>query len=396
MNLNFKAVIVGAIVALCLAPFLDVLIFSILGGLVVGLWIADSYLDGAINGTISTFITSIIFFPVLLLIYHLSMFYLQPLETTLLWIICILLGGLGAIIGVSIRKLIITMQKWRLKSKLKDNGYLLCTKCGEHYELKDDETPKEYAKCECGGKFEYKKPVKSDKKSEDLDNSSIRIRIIAILSGTIILFLFSLFFNGEVHFSIILAGFITSFIAGGRYKDGIFNCAVASLIGGILILISSSYLGYSVGYFGYSIDNMTNMAAYAYGFIQDGIACVIGGIIGIYIKNRRRDKGVLKGIFVCEKCKSYYELPPGETPENYDLTCECGSRMIPAKKTSLIVLVIGYIFAISGGFIGLFIGWYLYTRDNPNAKFHGRNIIIISAISIIIGIFLFFLYPNYK
>jgi hypothetical protein len=62
MNLNFKAIIVGALVALCFAPFLDVLIFSILGGLVAGLWIADNYLDGAINGITSTFITSLIFF----------------------------------------------------------------------------------------------------------------------------------------------------------------------------------------------------------------------------------------------------------------------------------------------------------------------------------------------
>lgn len=377
MNLNFKAIIVGAFVALCLAPFLDVLIFSILGGLVVGLWIADNYLDGAINGIISTVITSLIFFPVLLLIYYPTMFSLQPLETTLLWVICILLGGLGAIIGVSIQKMISAMQKWRLKCK----GYLLCTKCGGYYEIKDDETPEDYAKCECGGKLEYKEPVKSDKKSEDLNKSSFRIRIIAITVGAIIYCLVP--FN----FLVPLAGFVTSFIAGGRYKDGIINSAVAVYIGG-LFLIFSEFLGYSI----YGIDYMS-MSEWGISLIPVIIASIVGGIIGIYIKNRRKDKGVIKGTFVCDKCKSYYELPPGETSDDYDLTCECGGKIRHAKKTSLIVLVIGYIFAISGGLIGLFIGWYLYRMENPNAKFHGRNITAIAIISIIIGLFLFFSHP---
>nr|WP_319372842.1 hypothetical protein [uncultured Methanobacterium sp.] len=344
----------------------------------VGLWIADNYLDGAINGITSTFITSLIFFPVLLLIYYPTMFSLQPLETTLLWTICILLGGLGAIIGVSIQKMISAMQKWRLKSRLKCKDYLLCTKCGGYYELKDDETPEDYAKCECGGKLEYKEPFKSDKKSEDLNKSSFRIRIIAITVGAIIYFLVP--FN----FLIPLAGFVTSLIAGGRYKDGIINSTVAVCIGGLL-LIFSGLLGYSIYGMGYM-----SVSEWVIGLFQDIIAGIVGGIIGIYIKNRRNDKGVIKGTFVCDKCKSYYELSPGETPEDYDLTCECGGKIRQAKKTSLIVLIIGYIFAISGGVIGLFIGWYLYSLENPNAKFHGRNITVIAIISITVGLLLFF------
>lgn len=377
MNLNFKAIIVGTLVALCFAPFLDVLFFSILGGLVAGLWIADNYLEGAINGITSTFITSLIFFPVLLLIYYPTMFSLQPLETTLLWVICILLGGLGAIIGVSIRKMISAMQKWRLKSRLKCKDYLLCTKSGGYYELKNNETPEDYAKCECGDELEYKEPFKSDKKSEDLNKSSFRIRIIAITVGAITYFLVP--FN----FLIPLAGFVTSFIAGGRYKDGIINSTVAVCIGGLL-WIFSGFLGYPI----YGIGYMS-VSEGVIDLIPSIIAGIIGGIIGIYIKNRRKDKGIIKGTFVCDKCKSYYELSPEET-EDYDLTCECGGKIRQAKKTSLIVLVIGYIFAISGGLIGLFIGWYLYTLENPNAKFHGRNMTVIAIISITVGILLLF------
>lgn len=30
---------------------------------------------------------------------------------------------------------------------------------------------------------------------------------------------------------------------------------------------------------------------------------------------------------VCDKCGSYYELQPGESPEDFDLKCECGGKL---------------------------------------------------------------------
>lgn len=30
---------------------------------------------------------------------------------------------------------------------------------------------------------------------------------------------------------------------------------------------------------------------------------------------------------VCDKCKGYYELQPGESPEDFNLTCECGGKL---------------------------------------------------------------------
>ena len=30
---------------------------------------------------------------------------------------------------------------------------------------------------------------------------------------------------------------------------------------------------------------------------------------------------------VCDKCGGYYELQPGESPNNFDLQCECGGKL---------------------------------------------------------------------
>lgn len=50
------------------------------------------------------------------------------------------------------------------------------------------------------------------------------------------------------------------------------------------------------------------------------------------------------------------------------------------------VAIIGYIFAILGGWIGLIIGIYLITRENPTAKRNGKIIIIISIVMAILWI----------
>ncbi|MCK9152118.1 PsbP-related protein [Methanobacterium alcaliphilum] len=56
------------------------------------------------------------------------------------------------------------------------------------------------------------------------------------------------------------------------------------------------------------------------------------------------------------------------------------------KKNSRLLVVLGYIFAVLSGIIGVVIGVYLYTRDNSYYKVHGRNIIIVAALVIIIGV----------
>lgn len=562
MNLNFKAIMVGFIVAICFAPFLDVLIFSIIGGLAVGLWVADKYQDGAMNALISIAIASGLFLAVNATIIYPTMLLTQPVETILLWIVCIFLGVLGSILGVFIRKMTINIQQSRSTSKLEEKGYLLCNECGGYYELKKGETPEDYEECECGGKLEYKGPeisaksAKSGKEFGDLfAESSIWWRFIAIVVGAIIIFISGLLlheqpFQLSLLVSVLLAGFVTGVIAGGSYQDGVFNSGGAGLLGGILIFLSNWYFEYVkvsmsfmelvlvsvmiiygiTGLFGGLIGifarsfiikkyedkkltreskELTKIAniesnkkfeglfketsiwrrviavssgviiilvistlfegylpcivllhshisglmiltylftliiagfatafiageSYKEGMINSAVAGLIGGIlafllggylgwylaegnipayfmtsfifnlilidvtlstvggiINIYTKNRRTDTGT----YTCDNCGNYYELPPGESAEDYDLKCDCDSNLTHAKKTSLLMLIIGYVFALSGGFIGLFIGLYLYTGNNPNAKFHGRNITVVAVVSMLMGVFLLILYP---
>ena len=33
------------------------------------------------------------------------------------------------------------------------------------------------------------------------------------------------------------------------------------------------------------------------------------------------------GYLICDKCGGYYELQPGESPEDFDLTCNCGGEL---------------------------------------------------------------------
>ena len=80
----------------------------------------------------------------------------------------------------------------------------------------------------------------------------------------------------------------------------------------------------------------------------------------------------------CEECGT--ELTPNKSASN-----KSGSNKPGPKNPSKVVVVLGYIFALLGGLIGLIIGVYLYTRDNTNAKFHGRNVIIIAAVVMILG-----------
>lgn len=51
------------------------------------------------------------------------------------------------------------------------------------------------------------------------------------------------------------------------------------------------------------------------------------------------------------------------------------------------LIILGYILAIfGGGLLGLIIGIYLYTRENPKDKKNGLYIIIISAVFTVIAI----------
>lgn len=155
MKLNFKAIIVGYLVAEFLNLFLNILLVCLPGGLVTGYLVADDYSDGVINGSISGAIAGIVY--MLFIIFFESGMPILDISTILIVIICILFGGLGAVAGVFIRKLIKRIRTKKSESEpiKKGDGYLICDKCGGYYELKPGESPSDFVECECGGELKY-------------------------------------------------------------------------------------------------------------------------------------------------------------------------------------------------------------------------------------------------
>jgi hypothetical protein len=59
------------------------------------------------------------------------------------------------------------------------------------------------------------------------------------------------------------------------------------------------------------------------------------------------------------------------------------SSMLETKPHSKAV-IIGYIFALLGGFIGIFIGYWLRTEQHPSDKKHGKTILVLSVIMTVV------------
>ncbi len=47
----------------------------------------------------------------------------------------------------------------KLKSDEKEQGYLICEECHGYYKLLEDESPEDFAECECGGKLKHHKSI---------------------------------------------------------------------------------------------------------------------------------------------------------------------------------------------------------------------------------------------
>ncbi len=145
-------------------------------------------------------------------------------------------------------------------------AYLVCDKCGGLYELQPGEKTENFdLKCECGGKIKYKESIEVDNQSKYFDKSfNVWKRVIGILSGAIIIILISAILNVElVRFAVlyssgpltltylltlVFAGIVVVFIARGSYKECIFNCVAAGLIGGAWVSIFNGYMPSSFGF----------------------------------------------------------------------------------------------------------------------------------------------------
>ena len=125
-------------------------------------------------------------------------------------------------------------------------SYLVCNKCGSYYELQEGENPEEFdLTCECGGKLQYKKSIKSD-------NSNWEIDLKALLVGlTITYFLAVLSYKGHQYYFLsysvpAVGGFLTSYITSGSRKKRVFNSLVVIIIASISAFLLFIYLnGYS-------------------------------------------------------------------------------------------------------------------------------------------------------
>jgi len=100
-------------------------------------------------------------------------------------------------------------------------------------------------------------------------------------------------------------------------------------------------------------------------------------------------------IMYCPKCGT-------QNPDDAQFCQNCGTTLTnlatqpytysgtytEAKRPNILIIILGYILAFLGGLFGILIGMYLMSKDNSSSRFHGRNIIIIAVISIVLGLLL--------
>ena len=117
----------------------------------------------------------------------------------------------------------------------------------------------------------------------------------------------------------------------------------------------------------------------------------------------KREGQVSGRYLVCNSCEGYYKLQPGETSRDFNLDCECGGRLINSPSKTLFnnsfyekrdygsEIFICYALLLFGGLLAIAGGFYLLTRDNERANFHGKIILGISLFFVLLPLILFFI-----
>ena len=184
-----------------------------------------------------------------------------------------------------------------------NRSYLVCDSCKGYYELQEGESPEDFSdKCECGGKLEYIKKIERSEDNIKKKNSSTvndkigkinlkSVGIGAVLSSILLILILSigkLFLNyqedyltGAMVVMLILApligGFTSSYLCGKcNYKYGILNSIISILLYNLVVLV------FNVFYLKTTID----MSSYIFIAFLIEICGIIGGVLGIFIKNR--------------------------------------------------------------------------------------------------------------
>ena len=121
---------------------------------------------------------------------------------------------------------------------------------------------------------------------------------------------------------------------------------------------------------------------------------------------RNKREGTPSNYLVCNKCEGYYELQLGESPEHFNLDCECGGRLIQSTTGSLYLseeeyedkynsfIAIAYVFLVLFVPLAFIMSLYLITRDHEWAKHDGKIIFMMSLLIMFLwAIFGAFLIP---
>ena len=116
----------------------------------------------------------------------------------------------------------------------------------------------------------------------------------------------------------------------------------------------------------------------------------------------KREGNSSNGYLVCNSCGGYYELQPGESWTDFDTQCECGGQLVHSAINSLVSSDSSlaeeefehkrYQLEILIAYIAFFLFWpisfilaiYLVTRDNQRAKFHGKLLLVLSIIPVLL------------
>jgi len=200
-------------------------------------------------------------------------------------------------------------------------SYLVCEKCSGRYKLKKNETIDDFEGCECGGKLKYVQNPNTDP-DEELDsinkvkvdniknnetnsntgedktlkeskNSNELIRAIAIIIGILIVLIPAFLFVNQDYslLLLIIGGFVTSFIAGGKNEDGAINGAIIGLTAGFILLVFK-------GNFVFSNDIAGDIGVIIYEMLGVLLLLVlfslVGGIIGTLTRNYLFKSNIIK------------------------------------------------------------------------------------------------------
>jgi hypothetical protein len=329
------AVIIGIILLFILPTLIGSMFAVILATIYVGFAIGGNYRNGAFYGAIVGVILAIISWIVTDYVFNgfiggsADTLVLVLLTLAIYYGIC---GVIGGIIGIFIKRRITST-----KSSDGSKGYLVCAECGGYYELQPGESPEDYEECECGGKLNYSTLLLPHNGSEDLnsDKSNItdnkmNINWKTVLIGLLILYITNsimsiVLYGVAVVVALILTTIYVGYTVGGNYRNVAFIGAIIGVIIAIILSIITNYVS------GVPISAFINMLIpiLLNNIILYAVIGAFGGIIGIFIKGKRKNKentNRSKGYLVCDKCGGYYELQPGESPEDYE-QCECSGKL---------------------------------------------------------------------